>query len=183
MARAISDVNTLANVPVDTVLDTIDVERERLPSPTELYQRWERQHWTVQELDFGRDREQWQAMSPAFQDRRLRSFVGFLHGEVATDAVVMERPGAPYGRHVEAREVAARAASVPGDHAAILSAVLENRPESHEHTFVTNTCSRMLLSHAERARDADPPWVRARAAAARARTAPRKPRRPRHAAL
>jgi len=81
--KVLTDVTTLSNVPVDGILESIDDEASRLPSPDELYRRWERQHWTVQELDLSTDRAQWLAMDPDNQRRRLRSFIGFLHGEVA----------------------------------------------------------------------------------------------------
>ena len=83
VTKALTDVNTLGDVPVDNMLATIDVERERLPAYTELYDRWERQHWTVQELDFTADKAHWDAMDPMLQQSRVRSFIGFLHGEVA----------------------------------------------------------------------------------------------------
>src|SRR5262245_53053341 len=81
MARKmLTDVNSLSDVPVDDVLGTIDVER--LPTPMELYDRWERQHWTVQEIDFSVDRQQWESQPEEVAQRRIPTFVGFLHGEV-----------------------------------------------------------------------------------------------------
>lgn len=82
--KAISDVNRLVDVPVDDVLRTIDVEEEtKLPTPQELYDRWERQHWTVQELDLSVDRQQWLSLTEEQAQRRIGTFIGFLHGEVA----------------------------------------------------------------------------------------------------
>ncbi len=94
--RPISDVRSLSDVPVDEVLGTIDVDDTRLPTPKELYDRWERQHWTVQELDLSVDKEQWEQLSPEQVERRLGTFIGFLHGEVAvTDTLHAYAEAAP----------------------------------------------------------------------------------------
>src|SRR5262249_60219604 len=79
--KTLSDVNALSDVPVDDMLVTMEVERERLPTPKELYDRWERQHWTVQELDLSVDKQQWAALPEEVAQRRVGTFVGFLHGE------------------------------------------------------------------------------------------------------
>src|SRR4051794_39284773 len=80
--RTTNQENALTEVPVDEVLSTTDVERERLPSPKELYDRWERQQWAVQDLDLSVDHEQWTQLPPEEQARKMGTFVGFLHGEV-----------------------------------------------------------------------------------------------------
>jgi hypothetical protein len=49
----------------EAVIDTIDEGLKRLPSYMDLYFKWERQHWAVQDLDFSADREQWKADAPA----------------------------------------------------------------------------------------------------------------------
>jgi ribonucleoside-diphosphate reductase beta chain len=78
-----TDVATLAAVPIDDVLGTIDRGLTTLPTPSELYDRWERQHWTVGELDFTHDRAQWIASASGDALRASGPFIGFLHGEVA----------------------------------------------------------------------------------------------------
>jgi ribonucleoside-diphosphate reductase beta chain len=47
----------------------------------ELYELWERQHWRTQDLDFSRDREQWEGFSREERSMRLYGLSGFFIGE------------------------------------------------------------------------------------------------------
>jgi ribonucleoside-diphosphate reductase beta chain len=47
----------------------------------ELYELWERQHWRTQDLDFSRDREQWESFSREERAMRLYGLSGFFIGE------------------------------------------------------------------------------------------------------
>jgi ribonucleoside-diphosphate reductase beta chain len=47
----------------------------------ELYALWERQHWLTQELDFTRDREDWQRMDAEEREARMYGLSAFFIGE------------------------------------------------------------------------------------------------------
>jgi ribonucleoside-diphosphate reductase beta chain len=48
---------------------------------TELYELWERQQWRTQDLDFSRDREDWQNFSDEERFLRMYGLCGFFIGE------------------------------------------------------------------------------------------------------
>jgi ribonucleoside-diphosphate reductase beta chain len=52
-----------------------------LPSYLELYSRYLRQRWNVDDLDFTRDREDWARISPQAKQTFLQIASGFHHGE------------------------------------------------------------------------------------------------------
>ncbi len=67
----------------EAVIQTIDEGLERLPSYKDLYHKWERQQWSVQDLDFSLDREQWQReMHPLVRQQRMGGYNGFFSGEI-----------------------------------------------------------------------------------------------------
>ncbi|TMD07167.1 MAG: hypothetical protein E6J02_07550 [Chloroflexi bacterium] len=53
----------MGDLRIDDVLAFIDRGIESMPSYMDLYRRWERQQWAVSDLDFGPDRESWEAMT------------------------------------------------------------------------------------------------------------------------
>ena len=67
----------------EAVIETIDEGLERLPSYMDLYFKWERQNWSVQELDFAADREQWKQEAPDLvREQRMAGYNGFFIGEI-----------------------------------------------------------------------------------------------------
>ncbi|MFJ8913080.1 ribonucleotide-diphosphate reductase subunit beta [Amycolatopsis sp. NPDC102389] len=50
-----AQLSELPNVPAADVLRHADLVAARAPKPIELYQRWERQQWSAEDLSFGRD--------------------------------------------------------------------------------------------------------------------------------
>ncbi len=48
-----------------------------------LYRRWETQQWAVSDLDFSRDKEDWNALQPGFKEGIRRTMVAFFIGEQA----------------------------------------------------------------------------------------------------
>jgi ribonucleoside-diphosphate reductase beta chain len=82
-------VQELGQMPVDVVLQEIDHGLVRLPTYLELYQRWERQQWRTQDIDFSEDQVQW-ATIPAEQiPNWIKGFVLFGQGEFSvTDTLV-----------------------------------------------------------------------------------------------
>src|SRR6266568_2023870 len=71
----------LQQTPIDNVLNIIDQGLVHLPSYRELYYRWERQQWRVQEIDFTADRQQWEHMSPEDHEDRMYGLSAFFRGE------------------------------------------------------------------------------------------------------
>src|SRR5437667_11315879 len=68
---------------VEALIHTIDEGLERLPSYMDLYFKWERQQWAVQELDFSEDRRQWLEASDYQREMRMGLYIGFYAGEIA----------------------------------------------------------------------------------------------------
>ncbi|GAC1565403.1 MAG: hypothetical protein NVS3B14_02980 [Ktedonobacteraceae bacterium] len=87
----------LQQTPIDNVLHIIDEGLVHLPSYRELYYRWERQQWKVQDIDFSADRQQWAAMSQDERNMRTYSLSAFFQGEASvTDTLapyVLAMPG------------------------------------------------------------------------------------------
>ncbi len=68
---------------IEAVIQTVDEGLERLPSYNDLYFKWERQQWSVQELDFSVDKQQWAAEAENIKQNRMGLYVGFFAGEIA----------------------------------------------------------------------------------------------------
>ncbi len=74
----------LAETPVEDVLALIDEGETRLPTPQELYYRWERQQWRAQDIDFSEDQAQWAALvTPESRPMRLAGMSAFFVGEAS----------------------------------------------------------------------------------------------------
>src|SRR5216684_5631997 len=71
----------LQQTPIDNVLQIIDDGLVHLPTYRELYYRWERQQWRVQDIDFSGDRVQWEGMSQNEQKMRIYALSAFFQGE------------------------------------------------------------------------------------------------------
>jgi len=66
---------------IDDVLSIVDRGLERLPSYMDLYRKAISQAWSPDELDFSRDRAEWEFLSPETQKRRIWSMRMFFDGE------------------------------------------------------------------------------------------------------
>lgn len=75
--------NSQSDQSIEAVVHTIDEGLERLPSYMDLYFKWERQQWAVQELDFSEDKRQWDEASEYQRQMRMGLYVGFYAGEIA----------------------------------------------------------------------------------------------------
>jgi ribonucleoside-diphosphate reductase beta chain len=75
--------NSQSDQTIEAVVHTIDEGLERLPSYMDLYFKWERQQWAVQELDFSEDKRQWDEASEHQRQMRMGLYVGFYAGEIA----------------------------------------------------------------------------------------------------
>ncbi len=144
----------LAETPVDDVLALIDEGETRLPTPQDLYYRWERQQWRAQDIDFSVDKAQWaELVTPETRPMRMGGISAFFVGEASvTDTlapICLAIPGeaeriflttqlADEGRHVVFferffREVVA----LPGER--LEDVLAEARP------FVRSSTAAMLL--------------------------------------
>jgi ribonucleoside-diphosphate reductase beta chain len=74
----------LAQTPVDDVLALIDEGETRLPTPQDLYYRWERQQWRAQDIDFSADKAQWATfVTPENRPMRMAGMSAFFVGEAS----------------------------------------------------------------------------------------------------
>jgi ribonucleoside-diphosphate reductase beta chain len=74
----------LAETPVDDVLALIDEGETRLPTPQDLYYRWERQQWRAQDIDFSADKAQWaELVTPETRPMRMGGISAFFVGEAS----------------------------------------------------------------------------------------------------
>jgi ribonucleoside-diphosphate reductase beta chain len=106
----VNDLKGLGKVDIDDVLDYVHAATATLPDYLSLYDRYLRQRWNVNELDFSQDRLDWtERMSEESRNSFLSIASGFHHGE----------------RQVEA-ELAPLLFGVPEDYKVYLSSQLED---------------------------------------------------------
>ena len=64
---------------------TLDTEEQaqdiKLMTPQQLYELWERQQWLSQEIDFTKDKKDWQALSGEEKDQAIWGLSSFFIGE------------------------------------------------------------------------------------------------------
>ncbi len=65
------------------IVGEIDDKLVSLPTYQELYNRWERQQWLTQDLDFSVDRQQWNEIPVEAHPIWISGFVVFFQGEVS----------------------------------------------------------------------------------------------------
>jgi ribonucleoside-diphosphate reductase beta chain len=71
------------------IVGEIEDKLLNLPSYRELYNRWERQQWSTQDLDFRLDREHWSKVSARSRPIWMSGFVTFFQAEVSvTNALI-----------------------------------------------------------------------------------------------
>ena len=76
------DLTDLAEVDPDSILDRLnETITRRIPSYRNLYLRWEKLNWSVSDLDFLRDREDWLALGQHHRDRLLWTLAAFYVAE------------------------------------------------------------------------------------------------------
>jgi ribonucleoside-diphosphate reductase beta chain len=104
------DLDGLRSTDIDDVLDYVHVPTANLPGYLDLYDRYLRQRWNVNELDFTQDRADWtEKMTEVSRESFLSIASGFHHGE----------------RQVEV-ELAPLLFSVPEDYKVFLTSHLED---------------------------------------------------------
>jgi ribonucleoside-diphosphate reductase beta chain len=95
---------------IDDVLAIVDRGLDRLPSYLELYRKAVKQAWLPDELDFSRDRAEWEFLSPEAKRRRIWSMRLFFDGEERVAALL-----APFVWAAPNKEVGAFAATQLAD--------------------------------------------------------------------
>lgn len=76
------DLEGLGRVDIDDVIDYVHVGSAQLPPYLDLYDRYLRQRWNVNELDFSQDRVDWaEKMTDESRESFLSIASGFHHGE------------------------------------------------------------------------------------------------------
>lgn len=84
-----ADVRTLGSFSPDEMIEDLDqiAESSRV-TLRDLYYRWERTNWSVQELDFTPDVAQWNALGDDVTERLLWVMSMFFHGEECVTATL-----------------------------------------------------------------------------------------------
>ncbi|MGH2819379.1 MAG: ribonucleotide-diphosphate reductase subunit beta [Actinomycetota bacterium] len=76
------DLSRLAEVDPEEILDSLNSSiARRMPSYADLYRRWERLNWSVDELDFSQDRRHWSALDETHRERLLWTLSQFYVAE------------------------------------------------------------------------------------------------------
>lgn len=78
----------LGDIRIDDVLSFIDRGIENMPSYMDLYRRWESQQWSVGDLDFRLDRQDWLDSPELDQKATLWSHRLFFNGEERVTATL-----------------------------------------------------------------------------------------------
>jgi ribonucleoside-diphosphate reductase beta chain len=86
VARA--SLKELGDIRIDDVLAFIDRGIENMPSYMDLYRRWESQQWSVGELDFTLDRQDWLKAKDIEKKSTLWSHRLFFNGEERVTATL-----------------------------------------------------------------------------------------------
>ena len=71
----------LGDIRIDDVLSFIDRGIENMPSYMDLYRRWEAQQWSVGDIDFSLDRQDWLEATDLERKATLWSYRLFFNGE------------------------------------------------------------------------------------------------------
>src|SRR5438105_11167657 len=86
------DSATLADLksfePDEMLTDLDQIASSSKVSLRDLYYRWERTNWSVQELDFASDKVDWTALGPEVTERLLWVMSMFFHGEECVTATL-----------------------------------------------------------------------------------------------
>jgi ribonucleoside-diphosphate reductase beta chain len=78
----------LGDIRIDDVLSFIDRGIENMPSYMDLYRRWESQQWSVGDLDFSLDRQDWLDSADLDRKATLWSHRLFFNGEERVTATL-----------------------------------------------------------------------------------------------
>ncbi len=97
-----TELRTMDRLYIDDVLSVVDRGLENLPSYLDLYRKAIKQAWSPDELDFSRDRAEWEGLSPETQKRRMWSMRMFFDGEERVASLLAPLVWAAPSKEVEA---------------------------------------------------------------------------------
>jgi ribonucleoside-diphosphate reductase beta chain len=83
-----ASLSELGDIRIDDVLSFIDRGIENMPGYMDLYRRWESQQWSVGDLDFSLDRQDWEESSDLDRKATLWSHRLFFNGEERVTATL-----------------------------------------------------------------------------------------------
>ena len=83
-----ANLKELGDIRIDDVLAFIDRGIENMPSYMDLYRRWESQQWSVGDLDFSLDRQDWLEATDHDRKATLWSHRLFFNGEERVTATL-----------------------------------------------------------------------------------------------
>jgi ribonucleoside-diphosphate reductase beta chain len=78
----LADLKQMSDMDVDNVYTLMDVQLRERPGPRELYKRWEKQNWSVYDLDFTKDKEDWAMLPDEIKGEVVYGLQAFFLGEV-----------------------------------------------------------------------------------------------------
>ncbi len=93
---------TMDRLYIDDVLSIVERGTQNLPSYMDLYRKAIQQAWSPDELDFSRDQQEWNLLSPQAQRRRLWSMRLFFDGEERVASLLAPLVWAAPSKEVEA---------------------------------------------------------------------------------
>jgi ribonucleoside-diphosphate reductase beta chain len=77
-----ADLKGMGNMDVDNVYTLMDVQLRERPNARELYKRWEKQNWSVYDLDWTQDAQDWAAVPDELKNEIIYGLQAFFMGEV-----------------------------------------------------------------------------------------------------
>lgn len=97
-----AQLRAMDSVCIDDVLAIVDRGLKNLPSYLDLYRKGISQAWSPDELDFSRDRMEWEFLSPETRRRRVWSMRMFFDGEERVASLLAPFVWAAPNKEVEA---------------------------------------------------------------------------------
>jgi ribonucleoside-diphosphate reductase beta chain len=99
---AVAPLSSMSDLYIDDVLAVVERGAKKLPSYLDLYRKAVGQAWNPDELDFSRDRQEWQTLSPETKKRRSWSLRMFFAGEERVASLLAPLVWAAPSKDVEA---------------------------------------------------------------------------------
>src|SRR5947199_7389867 len=78
----LANLKQMSDMNVDNVYTLMDVQLRERPGPRELYKRWEKQNWSVYDLDWTKDKEDWATLPDEIKGEVVYGLQAFFLGEV-----------------------------------------------------------------------------------------------------
>ncbi|MBI3670813.1 MAG: ribonucleotide-diphosphate reductase subunit beta [Acidobacteria bacterium] len=98
----VAQLRAMSSLYIDDVLSIVDRGLENLPSYLDLYRKAVKQAWSPDDLDFSRDKAEWEFLSPETKKRRVWSMRMFFDGEERVAGLLAPFVWAAPNKEVEA---------------------------------------------------------------------------------